>query len=53
MEVYRALHPTNALPDNWELEFFAENLKKKYRIDLFALANPEITLGDIFRLTMK
>jgi propanediol dehydratase small subunit len=51
MAIYRAVYPMKNMPDSMELESFAMKLKKQYDIDLYAITNHEITLGELFRLT--
>ena len=53
MDVYRALYPSPGWPDTLELETFADNLLKKYKIDLSEIIAEDITFGEIFRITRK
>jgi hypothetical protein len=53
MDIYYALYPEKGWADALELEYFAKNLKKKYNVDLYSVKNENITLGEIFEMTIK
>src|ERR1700690_3158781 len=53
MDIYYALYPEKGWADASELEYLAKNLKKKYNIDLYTVTNENITLGEIFEMTIK
>jgi propanediol dehydratase small subunit len=52
MDVYRALYPPGgSLADAMELETFAMEVKKRYKIDLAPIWRQDITLGEVYSLT--
>jgi len=53
MDVYRALYPSEGWPDALELETFAKNLEKKYGFDLSRVKNPNVRLGELFKMVIK
>jgi|SRR5579859_3886028 len=48
MEIYRAQYPEKGLADAMELEFLARDMQEKYKVDLTAFWNDDITLADLF-----
>ena len=54
LEVYRTRYPIKNWPDAMELEIFAQQLKKRYGVDLTSCWREDITLGEIFeRVTRR
>lgn len=53
IDVYRACYPVKGWPDSLELETFAMMVEKTYHLDLTKVWNPEMTLGEVFRMTRK
>jgi hypothetical protein len=53
MDVYKAIYPSNWIPDELELETFAKELQKNYAVDLYKVTNNNITLGELFEMTRK
>lgn len=51
IDIYRALYPTKGWPDSLEVETFAMMVEKTYHLDLVKEWNPEMTLGEVFRMT--
>ncbi len=52
MDIYHASYPEKGWADALELEFFAKNMKSKYSVDLYTVNNKDITLGEIFKMTL-
>lgn len=49
LELYKTIYPTNRFGiDNLELEAFATDLEKTYRIDFNAIWNEELTFGRLY-----
>lgn len=49
LDLYKTIYPTNHFGiDNLELEAFAMGLEKKYKIDLNAVWNEELTFGRLY-----
>lgn len=49
LELYKTIYPINRFGiDNLELEDFATDLEKKYRIDFNAVWNEELTFGRLY-----
>ena len=48
LAVYRALYPSNDLPDALEVETLAKELSRMYRISLEEFWSEELTLGQLF-----
>jgi len=49
MTVYRALYPSRWLPDSLEVETLADDLRKKYGVELAAVwSEQDISLGALF-----
>ncbi|MSN26661.1 MAG: hypothetical protein GJV46_12425 [Geobacter sp.] len=53
MDVYRALYPAEGWPDVLELETFSILLEKKYRLGLASVINDDLTLGQLFQMTIE
>jgi len=54
MDVYRALHPPGrALADGMELESLAQDLQKRYQVDILGSWREDITLADLFTKTRR
>jgi hypothetical protein len=55
IDIYQTLYPENErhLGDGLELESFAVDLEKNYGVDLVAIWNDELTLGQLFELIRK
>ena len=53
-DVYRALHPPGrALADGMELESLAQDLQKRYQVDILGSWREDITLADLFTKTRR
>jgi propanediol dehydratase small subunit len=49
LDLYKTIYPTNHFGvDNLELEAFATDLEKKYRVDFNAIWNEELTFGRLY-----
>ncbi|CDG84467.1 putative uncharacterized protein [Janthinobacterium agaricidamnosum NBRC 102515 = DSM 9628] len=48
LQIYRTVHPGRRIPDALELDTLACNLKRRYALDLGALWNEHLTLGELF-----
>lgn len=49
LTMYRALHPSQWMPDSLELETFAQMLEKPYALHLAEIWNDQLTLGGLLR----
>jgi propanediol dehydratase small subunit len=50
LELYQAIYPTNHFGiDNLELEAFARDLEKKYKMDLGAMWSESLTFGRLYQ----
>lgn len=52
VDIYNALYPYKGLPDALEIAMLAINLEKRYGFDGAKVENNDITLGQLFALTM-
>ena len=50
IDIYRACYPIKGWPDSLELETFAIKVEDDYRVNLAKDWNPDMTLGDIFKM---
>jgi propanediol dehydratase small subunit len=49
LALYKSIYPTNRFGiDNLELEVFARDLEKKYKIDFNAIWSEELTIGRLY-----
>jgi propanediol dehydratase small subunit len=49
LELYKAIYPTNRFGiDNLELEVFARDLEKKYKINFTAIWSKQLTFGRLY-----
>jgi hypothetical protein len=46
--IYRSCYPLKWFPDALELETLAHELKRQYGIDLYAVWDDRLTLGEVF-----
>ncbi|WP_295994000.1 hypothetical protein [Rugamonas sp.] len=48
LDVYRSLYPSQWLPDALELETLANDLQKRYALNLESVWSDDLTLGELF-----
>jgi hypothetical protein len=48
LDVYRALYPHKWMADSLEVETFAEDLLRRYGVELHAVWKEDLTLGELF-----
>lgn len=52
LAIYRARYPVEGWPDGMELERLARSLRERYGLDLATVWRPDLTLGELFRMTV-
>ena len=53
LDIYRACYPVKGWPDSLEIESFMLAVEDAYHIDLNRDWNPEMTLGQVFAMTLN
>lgn len=53
LTIYRALYPRRWTPDALELETLAEDVEKRYGLELGHIWNERLSLGQLFALTRR
>jgi hypothetical protein len=48
LDIYRTLYPSKEMPDAMELETLAVDLRRNYGLNLSAIWNDRLTLGELF-----
>lgn len=48
LDVYRSLYPSRCLPDALEFETLANDLQKRYALQLGSIWSNDLTLGELF-----
>lgn len=53
MEIYKALYPSQWMPDALEFETMTKDLRQKYSVELGKIWRDDLTLGDLFAECLK
>jgi propanediol dehydratase small subunit len=48
LEIYKTMYPSKWMADALEFETLVENLRRSYSVDLAAIWNENLTLGELF-----
>lgn len=53
LEIYKALYPSQWIPDVLEFETLGRDLRQKYSVELGKIWRDDLTLGDLFAECLK